>query len=104
MFFCESQERPLFSEPVCSVTFIGKERDIKKIIKPKDKLLVQVKKDSNEKKGAKVSTHISLPSKYIVLMPNTDIITVSQKIENEKEQQRLIKLVQENISKGNEVK
>ena len=33
MFFCESQERPLFSEPVCSVTFIGKERDIKKIIK-----------------------------------------------------------------------
>ena len=75
--------------------------DIKDVIKPNEKLLVQVKKDSNEKKGARVSTHINLPGKYVVLMPNTDIITVSQKIENEKEQQRLIKLVQENISKGN---
>ena len=34
-------------------------------------------------------------------MPNTDIITVSQKIENKEEQDRLIKLVRENISKGN---
>lgn len=34
-------------------------------------------------------------------MPNTDIVTVSQKIEDEKEQQRLIKLVKENLSKGN---
>ena len=77
------------------------ETDIKQIIKPNQKLLVQVKKDSNEKKGARVSTHINLPGKYIVLMPNTDIITISQKIENEKEQQRLKKLVQENISEGN---
>lgn len=75
--------------------------DITKLIKPKQKLLVQVKKDSNEKKGARVSTHINLPSKYIVLMPNTDIITVSQKIEDKKEQQRLIKLVKNNLSEGN---
>ncbi len=75
--------------------------DITKLIKPKQKLLVQVKKDSNEKKGARVSTHINLPSKYIVLMPNTDIVTVSQKIENEEEQKRLIKLVRNNLSEGN---
>lgn len=75
--------------------------DIKNIIKPNQKILVQVKKDSNEKKGARVSTHINLPSKYIALMPNTDIITVSQKIENKQEQQRLIKLAKENLSKGN---
>lgn len=75
--------------------------EIKDVIKSNQKLLVQVKKDSNEKKGARVSTHINLPGKYVVLMPNTDIITISQKIENEKEQERLIKLVQENISKGN---
>ena len=62
---------------------------------------MQIKKDSNEKKGARISTHINLPGKYIVLMPNTDIITVSQKIENKEEQDRLIKLVRENISKGN---
>ncbi len=75
--------------------------DISQVAKQGQKLLVQVKKDSNEKKGARVSTHINLPSKYIVFMPNTDIVTVSQKIEDEKEQQRLIELVKENLSKGN---
>ena len=75
--------------------------DITKLVKPKQKLLVQVKKDSNQKKGARVSTHINLPSKYIVLMPNTDIVTVSQKIENEEEKKRLIKLVRNNLSEGN---
>ena len=76
-------------------------QEINQLIKPNQKLLVQIKKDSNEKKGARISTHINLPGKYIVLMPNTDIITVSQKIENKEEQDRLIKLVRENISKGN---
>lgn len=75
--------------------------EITDVIKPKQKILVQVKKDSNSKKGARVSTHINLPSKYIVLMPNTDIITVSQKIEDKKEQQRLIKLVKNNLTEGN---
>ena len=75
--------------------------DITKVIKPNQKLLVQVKKDSTEKKGARVSTHINLPGKYIALMPNVDIITISQKIEDKKEQERLIKLVKENLSKGN---
>ena len=75
--------------------------DIKDVIKPGQKVLVQVKKDSNFQKGARVSTHINLPSKYIVLMPNTNIVTASQKIEDKKEQERLIKLVRENISEGN---
>ena len=70
-------------------------------VKKGQKLLVQVKKDSNLQKGARVSTHINLPSKYVVLMPNTEIITVSQKVEDKKEQERLIKLVKENITKGN---
>ena len=74
---------------------------ISDVVKKGQKLLVQVKKDSNLQKGARVSTHINLPSKYVVLMPNTDIITVSQKIEDKKEQERLIKLVKENITKGN---
>ena len=75
--------------------------EINKIIKKNDVLLVQVKKDSNMQKGARVSTHINLPSKYIALMPETDIITVSQKIENKEEQERLINLVKNNITKGN---
>ena len=75
--------------------------NIKDILKPNQKILVQVKKDSNEKKGARVSTHINLPSKYVVLMPNTNIVTISQKIEDKKEQERLIKLVKENLSPNN---
>ena len=75
--------------------------DISDVIKVGEKLLVQVKKDSNLQKGARVSTHINLPSKYIALMPNTEIVTVSQKITDKQEQQRLIKLVKENLSEGN---
>lgn len=77
------------------------EMAIRKVVKPNQKLLVQVKKDSNDKKGARVSTHINLRSKYIALLPNTDIITVSQKIEEKAEQERLIQLVKENLNKGN---
>lgn len=75
--------------------------DISDIIKTGQKLLVQVKKDSNLQKGARVSTHINLPSKYIALMPNTDIVTISKKITDSKEKERLVKLVKENLSKGN---
>ncbi len=80
---------------------LKKDIDIVNVIKPGQKLLVQVKKDSNLQKGARVSTHINLPSKYIALMPNTDIVTISQKVEDKKEQERLIKLVRENLTKGN---
>ena len=80
---------------------LDKEKKISEVIKPNQKLLVQIKKDSNDKKGARVSTHINLPSKYIVLMPNTDIITVSQKIEDEEERKRLLKLVKDNLEEGN---
>ena len=74
---------------------------ISDIIKPGQKILVQVKKDSNADKGARVSTHINLPSKYVALMPNTNIITVSQKIEDKKEQERLKEIVRKNLSNGN---
>lgn len=75
--------------------------EIQKVVKPGQKLLVQVKKDSNDKKGARVSTHINLTSRYVVLMPDTDIVTISQKIEDEKEAERLLKLARENLTKGN---
>lgn len=80
---------------------INQEIDIKDVIKSGQKILVQVKKDSNIQKGARVSTHINLSSRYIALMPHTDIITISQKIEDKKEQERLIKIVKENLSEGN---
>ena len=73
------------------------EPKIKDVIKAKEKILVQIQKDSNDKKGARISTHIKLTGKYIILMPNTTIITISQKIENEKERERLINIVKNNL-------
>ncbi len=75
--------------------------DIREVLKPNSKILIQIKKDCNEKKGAKVSTHISLPSKYIVFMPNTSIITISQKIEDKAQKDRLLNLMKDNLPKGN---
>ena len=64
-------------------------KKIKEIVKTGMPLLVQVKRDFTKSKGAKVSTHISINSRFIVFMPNTTIITISQKIENEEEKVRL---------------
>jgi len=77
------------------------ELNIKKLIRQNQKILVQVRKDSNDLKGARISAHITLPSKYVVFMPNTDIITISQKITDKKEQDRLLKIVRENIGTNN---
>ena len=74
--------------------------DIKKVLKPNQKILIQVKKDSDNKKGARVSTHISLPGKFVVVMPNIDFITISQKIDNKEKKEELIKFIKENLPKG----
>lgn len=75
-------------------------KKIKDVIKPEMPLLVQVKKDFTKSKGAKVSTHISLNSRFIVFMPNTTIITVSQKIESEEEKNRLITIAKRYLPKN----
>ncbi len=66
---------------------------IKDVIKPNQKILIQIQKDSNDKKGARTSTHIKLTGKYLVLMPNTNIVTISQKIVDEKEKKRLLDII-----------
>lgn len=60
-------------------------------------MLVQIQKDSNDKKGARTSTHIKLTGKYIILMPNTNIVTISQKIEDEAKRERLLKTVKSKL-------
>lgn len=70
---------------------------IKDVVKPKQKMLVQIQKDSNDKKGARTSTHIKLTGKYIILMPNTNIVTISQKIEDEAKRERLLKTVKSKL-------
>ena len=69
------------------------------MIKKDMKILVQVKRDGTESKGARVSTHINLPGRFVVFMPNSNFITVSQKIEDEEEKNRLINIVKDVLPK-----
>lgn len=76
---------------------------IKDYIKANQSILVQVKKDSNNIKGARVSTNIQVPGKFVIILPENDFITVSQKIEDIEERKRLIDIVQkkkENMKMG----
>ena len=70
---------------------------IKEVVKPQQKLLIQIQKDSNDKKGARTSTHIKITGKYVILMPNTNIVTISQKIGDEKERERLLKIIKSKL-------
>lgn len=73
---------------------------ITKLIKPGMPLLVEVKKDKMQTKGARVSTHIGLRGRMIVLMPNSPYVAISTKIQNEEKRKYLKSLVQETLPKG----
>ncbi|SJM37026.1 Ribonuclease G [Psychrobacter pasteurii] len=53
------------------------------------KILVQVTKDQLGTKGARLTTNISLPSRYLVYLPSSEHIGISQRIDNEEERHRL---------------
>jgi ribonuclease G len=73
-------------------------RDIKTpiqdLIKEGQQIMVQVAKDPLGTKGARITTHISLPGRGVVYMPFVKHIGISRKIEDENEKERLKKLVQ----------
>lgn len=71
---------------------------IKDYLKTNTPVLVQIKKDEENKKGARVSKHISLTGRLCVLMIGVKFITVSQKIENNEERERLKELATEILS------
>ena len=75
---------------------------IKDYIKRNQMILVQVKKDSNNIKGARISTDIQIPARFIVILPENDFITTSQKIENNEEKNRLTEIIK-NIKKDKKV-
>ena len=62
---------------------------LKEKLTPKQKLIVQVVKEPTGHKGPRVTTEISLPGRFLVLMPYEPGVSVSKKIENSKERARL---------------
>lgn len=65
------------------------EADVRRWLKEGQVILVQVMKDPLGAKGARLSAHLSLASRYLVYMPELDHIGVSLRIENENERSRL---------------
>jgi ribonuclease E len=70
------------------------DRSLEKLIVRGQELMVQVTKDPMMKKGAMLTTFISLPGRFIVLMPGTDHRGISRKIEDEEERKRLKEVLQ----------
>lgn len=74
--------------------------DIAKIVKPGDEILVQVKRDCNEQKGPRVTKDIKINGKLVILMPYSNFITISQKIQNEEEIKRLKEIIKKELPEG----
>jgi ribonuclease G len=67
---------------------------INELLREGETLLVQVVKDPIGTKGARLTTSISVPSRYLVYMPNSTSVGISVKIEDETERERLKKLIE----------
>ncbi len=70
------------------------EMSIEEIIQEGQEILVQVSKDPIGSKGARVTSYITLPGRYLVLMPGVEHIGLSRRIEDEEERERLKAIVE----------
>ncbi len=66
-----------------------KDLHIQEVIKKGQELLVQVVKEATGNKGASITTYLSLPGRFLVLMPGSDSHGISRKIEDEEERSKL---------------
>ena len=63
-------------------------------VKAGDYIMVQVTKEETGLKGARLTSNISLPGRYVVYLPNLDFIGVSNKITDEGERERFVRLLE----------
>ncbi len=73
------------------------EPNIKDLVREGDGIMVQVVKDPLGNKGARLTTYITLPSRYLVLLPHSTSVGVSSRIEDDEERQRLRTMVESQL-------
>lgn len=74
---------------------------IQDVLRRGQELIVQIEKDERDMKGAAVTTYISLPGRYMVLMPGSDSSGISRKVEGEGERKKMKELAtQMNFREG----
>jgi ribonuclease G len=66
---------------------------IDELLKPGQEIIVQVVKDPLPNKGARISTHVTLPGRYLVLLPTVRHFGVSRRIEEDVERERLLGII-----------
>ncbi len=67
---------------------------IEDLLQEGQEILVQVAKEPIGTKGARITSHISLPGRHLVFMPTVDHVGISRRIENEEEKDRLREIVE----------
>jgi ribonuclease G len=72
----------------------GTEHSIHEFVEEGGEILVQVLKDPIGTKGARLTTHITIPSRYLVMLPHTAGVGVSARIDEEAERERLRRLIE----------
>jgi ribonuclease G len=66
------------------------------LLHPGQEILIQIAKEPLGKKGARITSHLALPGRYLVYMPTVSHIGVSRKISSDEERARLKRLILEN--------
>lgn len=67
---------------------------ISDLLKPGQEIIVQIAKEPLGQKGARITSHIALPGRYVVYMPSVNHLGVSRKVSSEEERQRLKRILQ----------
>ena len=79
---------------------INKNGAISEVLKAGQPILVQIVKEPISTKGPRISSELSIAGRYLVLVPFSERISISQKIENKAEKERLRRIVQSIKPKG----
>ncbi len=88
-----SEIHPEYYSSEKAATKHWKSLKIQETIKKGQELLIQVVKEAAGTKGASVTTYLSLPGRFLVLMPGSDSHGISRKIEDEEERAKLRKII-----------
>jgi len=67
---------------------------ISELLKPGQEIIVQIAKEPLGQKGARITSHIALPGRYVVFMPSVEHLGVSRKVESDEERHRLKRILQ----------
>lgn len=76
------------------------EMSIDKVLRPGQEIMVQVVKEATGNKGARLTMNPSFPGRFLVLLPTNGSLTISRRIEDETERQRLLEQVGRLLPQG----